>query len=319
MQPKYINTDEFTLESGWLNTDDGHQVWYESWGNKDAKIPIFIFHGGPGGRFKDKHKYNFDPEIHHVIGFDQRGCGNSLPYGSIKNNTTADLISDAKNILDKLGVGRVHIFGGSWGSTLGLLFAMEHPDMIEDIILRGIYLGTRTEIDWLDRGDFKNFYPEVWERFKDSVPKEHRADPASYHYEVLSGEDESEINHSAKALDDLESPTIGFDWQGYDKKIKKDTDPNSALIEYDAVPYKIFGHYFKNECFLAANYIIENAGKIKAPLYMVQGRYDMACPPITAYNLHKAVPGSKLFITLGSHSLDPENRTALKVLTETLY
>lgn len=317
MSLRTVKTDEFTIKSGHLEVGNGHKVWFEQWGNPKAKLPILVFHGGPGGEHKPKHKYNFDPKKHQVIGFDQRGSGNSLPYGEIKHNTTQDLLADAVKILDHLGISRVHLSGGSWGSTLSLLFAIEHPEKVASVMINGIYAGTQEEIDWIDKGLFRSHYPEVWERFAASVPKEYKDNPAGYHYKKLETGSKREVEKSARALSELEYPALIFDWRGYTADdIKKDSD---AEEEYDPVPYKIYGHYFKNASFLQPNYILKNAHKITAPLYMVQGRYDMVCPPVTAYKLHKVVPQSKLYITLSSHSNDPETNTALKTLRDLIY
>lgn len=319
LKPRTYKTDEYTIKSGWLDVGDGHQVWYEQWGNPEAETPILMFHGGPGGEHKPKHKYDFDPTRHQVIGFDQRGGGNSLPYGEIKNNTTLDLTNDAVKILEHLNVDKVHVNSGSWGSTLALLFAVSFPERIKSVVVRGVFSGTQQEIDWLDKGLFRRHYPEVWERFVASVPEKYKDNPAQYHYQIIEKGTQAELEATSKALSDLEYPTLIFDWRGFDPDINKDSDPEKPQDAFDPVPYKIYGHYFKNACFLEPDYILQNAHKIKVPLYIVQGRYDMACPPTTAYNLHKAVKGSKLYITLSSHSTDPETNTALKIIRDQLY
>ena len=313
---KTIKTDEYTIKSGHLSVSNGHNIWYEQWGNPKSKIPVLSFHGGPGSQYKPHHKYNFDPEIHQVISFDQRGCGNSLPYGELKYNNTQELIKDAKLILEHLNIEKVYLFGGSWGSTMALLFNIDYPDIIEATIIRGIFTGTKAEISYVDKGLFKNFYPAVWERFVNSVPKSHKNNPAKYHYRQLNKTDNKSNIRSSKALEELEWPLLGFDWLGFND-IKIDKDPTQKLLEYDFVPYKIYAHYMQNNCFLSGNYIIENCIKIKNPVHIVQGRYDMVCPPITAYNLHKTLQNSELYITLSSHGNDPETRSVLKTLIKT--
>lgn len=316
---KTVKSDEFTIASGHLDVGNGHKIWFEQWGNKQAKIPILTFHGGPGGEYKTKHKYMFNPKKYQVIGFDQRGCGNSLPYGSLQHNTTQDTLNDALKILNNLEINKVHLYAGSWGSTLSLLFAINNPKYIKSIILRGIFTATQAEIDWLDKGLFKNHYPEVWERFVASVPTEYQNYPAKYHYQVINNNDTANLSATAQALQDLELPLLMFDWRGFAPKIKQDLDHKSESETFDPVPYKIYGHYLSNTCFLEPNYTINNAHKISAPLYIVQGRYDMVCPPITAYKLHKAVAHSQLYITLSSHGNDPETNTALKILIDMIY
>lgn len=319
MSLRTVKTDEFTITSGHLNVGNGHSVWFEQWGNPQAKTPILMFHGGPGGEIKPKHKHGFDPKRHQVIGFDQRGCGNSLPYGELLDNTTEDLVEDARKLLDYLGVQKVHLSGGSWGSTLVLLFAIKYPQLVETVIVNGVFTGTQTEIDWLDKGIFKRHYPEVWEQFVASAPAGYKNNPADYHYKIIQEGDESKLEATSKALSNLEVPIMMFDWRGFDPSIKLDNDPNNPPKSLDPIPYKIYGHYFNNACFLESDYILKNAPKIVVPLYIVQGRYDMACPPITAHKLHKAVPHSRLYMTLASHGNDSETNTARKILRDTLY
>jgi proline iminopeptidase len=308
-------TDGRTLKSGHLDVGEGHQIWYEQWGNPNAKIPVLMFHGGPGSSFKPHHRYSFDPDIHQTIGFDQRGCGNSLPRGGTEHNTTEDLLNDAVKILDSLGVEKVYVKGGSWGSTLALLFSAKFPERVVATVVNGIFTATPAETDYVDKGLFRNFYPEVWERFVASVPAEHAKDPAAYHYKQMKSSDPDLVKASARALEDLESPLLDFDWEGYKPEYIKPSEP----AEYDEVPYKIYAHYLENSCFMPDGEVLKLAATIKTPLYIVQGRYDMVCPPHTAYKLHKTVAGSKLFMTLGSHGYDPENRTAIKALIETVF
>jgi proline iminopeptidase len=317
-EPRQIKTDEHTIKSGWLEVGHGHKVWYEQWGNKDASVPVLYFHGGPGGGYKPSHKYNLDPKKHQAIIFDQRGCGNSLPYGRTDHNRTEDLINDALMILDELGVKKVHIQGGSWGSTLALLFAIKHPEKCQDLVIRGVFTGTQSEINWIDKGLFINHYPEVWERFLGTVPAENRSKPAEYHYEILNGSDPENFQTSAKALSELEGPLLAFDWPGFND-IQLDNKPNDMPEEFDFVPYKIFAWYLSHSCFLSESYILKNASKINCPLFIIQGRYDMCCPPITAYKIHKLVKNSKLFMTLASHSNDPETRSVNQTLIQTIY
>lgn len=312
-EPRTIKTDEYTIKSGWLDVGHGHKVWYEQWGNPKAKISILIFHGGPGGEFKAKHKYNFDPKVHQLIGFDQRGCGNSLPYGKTDHNRTEDLINDALAILKELGVSKVHVNGASWGATLGLLFTIKHSSLVESLLIRGTWTATQSEIDWIDKGGFAHFYPEVWQRFVDSVPKQYSSEPAKYHYGILNGNEKTKWAASAKALQDLEVPAMATEWPGYND-IKSD---NKA--EYDYVPYKIYAWYLSHGCFLSKNYILNNVHKIKVPTYIVNGRYDMVCPPKIAHKLHELIKGSKLLITYDNHGGGPQMQLVYHTLLQTIY
>ncbi len=159
-----MNDDEYTLESGLLDVGDGHQIYYQRWGNPNAK-PIFYLHGGPGSGSRDKYKALFDPVKHQVIFHDQRGSGQSTPFGSTENNTTQKLIEDIEKLREKFGFDKFQIIGGSWGSTLGLAYAIEHPDKVEKILLWGIYAGTKVETDYIVQGGLKTHYPESWQHF----------------------------------------------------------------------------------------------------------------------------------------------------------
>ena len=180
-----VKTNRYTISEGWLDVGDGHKIYYQQWGNKNAKTPILTFHGGPGGEFKLKYANIYDPKVHQVIFFDQRGCGNSIPYGKINNNETLSLIEDAKKILDHLGIEKVYLLGGSWGSTLVLLFGIKFNNLVRAIITGGVFLGTKSEINYLDWGGFSNFYPEVWEKFKSTRTGSDPMQVAAEHYKIL--------------------------------------------------------------------------------------------------------------------------------------
>ena len=304
-----IKTDKYTIKDGWLDVGDGHQVYYQQWGNKRAKTPILTFHGGPGGEFSQKHKDLFNPDVHQVIFFDQRGCGNSLPYGEIKHNNPQSLIEDAKKILDKLNIQQIYVRGTSWGSALSLLFAIKFNKLVKAIITGGVFLGTKSEIDFIDKGGFSNFFPDVWDRF---ISTSGSGNTAEFHYKVLDeSQDESKLKASSKALEDLESPLLFFDWPGYPAV-------EENLEDFDPVPYKIYAHYFRNNSFLSDNYIMDSVDKITCPTYIVQGRYDMVCPYRTAYRLDAKLKNSKLYTYLGGHVGDYNARQMTKILMDTV-
>lgn len=317
---KETQTDSRTIKSGHLDVGQGHKVYYEQWGNKKAKTPILFFHGGPGSNYKWRHKRLFDPDVHQVIFFDQRGAGNSLPYGKLEHNTTDHLIEDAAKILKHLGVKHVYAYGVSWGSTMATLFTIRRPKQVRATIVGAIFSGSQTEIDYIDKGYFGRYYPEVWERFVASVPKSFADSPASYHYEQLKKGSPKDIVDSAKALEDLELPLLMFDWPGYEhSNTIRDKEPGDKE-EYDYVPYQIYSHYLSQGCFMPDKHVLTKASGIKTPFAIVQGRYDMVCPPAAAYELHKAIPKSKLYITLDSHgSSDHENRTVTRTLIDAMF
>lgn len=307
-------TDQYTIKSGHLDVGHGHKIYYEQWGNKQSKVPVVFFHGGPGAHYKAAYKNSFDPKFQQVIFFDQRGCGNSFPYGRIEHNTTQDLIADTKKLLDHLHIKKVNLLGGSWGSTVALLFNIAYPDIVKNTIIRGVFLGSQDQIAYVDSGHFKTFYPEVWARFIASVPERYRSSPAAYHYKMLHSNDKKKVIASSKALSDLETPLLRFEWKGYTM-----LQPKTKDEDFDHVPYLIYGHYLSHKCFLPENYIMSNVNSIHNPVYIVHGRYDMVCPIITAYELDKSLQNSKLYITHASHGNDPENAMATKILIDHVF
>lgn len=275
-------------------------MYYELYGNP-KEIPVLFFHGGPGSGFHDKHKVFFNSKKHNVIFFDQRGSGKSTPFASIRNNTTQDLVSDSKKLLDYLGFNKVFLFGGSWGSTMALLFAIEYPQMVTGMFLRGIFLATHKEIyEYYLGGNVKTYFPEVWERFVSLVPKEKRSEMVKFYLEKMHSKDEEEREKYLYEWSFYESSimTLKFDPEGLIKEFKRDKSYRS-LSPLEA-------HYMLNNCFLEEDFILKNIKKIpNVPITIVQGRYDMVCPPITAYNLYKSLPSSKLYlVTAGHHGSD---------------
>jgi proline iminopeptidase len=313
MELREDKTDKFTIKSGHLDVGGGHKVYFEQWGNKNAKIPILYFHGGPGSRYKTKHKLPFDPNRHQVIFFDQRGIGNSLPYGKTEDNETKELTADSIKILDHLKIKKVYLYGSSWGSTLALLINIEHSKRVVANVINGVFTASRNEIQNIYDGRSAYFYPDIEEKFIASVPYTYSNNPMEYHINVLTTQkDEAKLIRSAQALEAHDLPVLTFDYLA--------AGTASQTKEYDYISFTILAHYLKNEYFLPANYILNHVSQIKNPLYIVQGRYDMACPPVTAYKVHKSVDGSKLFMTLGGHNdKEPENRTALKSIIETVF
>lgn len=300
-----MNADDYTNEELFLNVGDGHQIYVQDWGNLKAETPIIAFHGGPGSSFKDGHKQNFDPKQHRVIFFDQRGCGKSLPYGSLKNNTTHDIISDTHKIVEHFGFKQVILRGSSWGSTLALAYALKYPQNIKTLIISGIFTGNQSEQDWILNGGFRPFFPHVWDEYLDKTPGSHQHNPSNYHLKNILGDDESAAHHSAMALTNLEGAIMSLDDRF------KALDP----LAFDIAGTKIFAHYCVNNFFLPNNYILENAYKLTMPVWIVQGRYDMDCPPITAYTLEKKLPDSKIIWTLANHrGGERETYTAVRTI-----
>lgn len=286
-----MTPDDYTNQELMLDVGDGHQIHVYDWGNPKAETPIINFHGGPGSAGKDGYKQNFDPTQHRVIFFDQRGCGQSLPYGSLQNNTTDDIIADADKIIGHFGFKQVILQGNSWGSTLALAYALKHPKKIKAIIISGVFTGSQTETDWILQGQTRPFFPHVWEEYLESTPQKYQHDPSRYHLQAILGDDEAAAHKSAIALSKLEGAVISLD--------DRFTPPDP--LTFDIAGTKIFAHYCQNNFFLPEKHILDNAHKLTMPVWIVQGRYDMDCPPITAHTLHKKLPNSKIIWTIANH------------------
>jgi proline iminopeptidase len=305
-----MTPDSYTNNESFIDVGDGHSLYVQDWGNPKSKRPIVFLHGGPGGGCKDRHKQGFDPDVQRVIFFDQRGSGKSLPFGSVEHNTIQELVDDIEKIRDYLKLQQVILTGTSWGSTLALAYALSHPQHILSMVLGGIFTGSQDEIDWLLKGEFRAFYPDSWEYYLDSVPKSHRNDPSAYHFKRALTSSGEQSKQSAYAYHNLEASILNLDDRFVAEKFE-DFDPSSTTIEM---------YYLNNRCFLPDRYILDNAGKIGVPVYLVQGRYDNVCPPLTAYALHRNLPDSRLTWVTSNHRSEHENwnimRTILFQLTE---
>ena len=299
-----MNPDEFTNRELFVEVGDGHELYVQDWGNREAEMPILFLHGGPGGSVKGSNKRGFDPTKQRVIFYDQRGSGKSLPYGSLDHNTTADLIEDIEKIADKLELKKFIITGGSWGSCLALAYALKYPERVKAMVLFGIFTGSQNEIDWLDQGQFQTFYPEVWERYIAATPKAYRNNPSKYHFEKALGNDEIQAKKSAYAYENLEGGVIQLD----DRPRLEDFET------YDPAGIRIEMHYLKNRCFMPDRHILDNAHRLNMPVYLVQGRYDMVCPPATAYELSKKLPDGHLIWAIGGHKNEHEGWNLMRTI-----
>jgi proline iminopeptidase len=267
-----------------------HKIHVEEVGNPQG-LPVIFVHGGPGGGIDAKHRQYFDPKKWRVILFDQRGCGQSTPFGELKENTTFDLVADMEAIRTHLGIDQWHVFGGSWGSTLALAYAITHPTRVCSMVLRGIFLVRKSEIRWFYQHGASLFYPEEWEHFLAPIPEGERHDLVTAYHKRLNSHDEDVVIKAAKAWSK---------WEGATSKLIKD----SAMVDQfssDRFAYafaRIENHYFINNAFFDSdNWILDHAKKLQhIPGVIVQGRYDMPCPPVSAYELHKAWPKSELIM-----------------------
>ena len=299
---------------GFMDTEDGHKIYFEECGNRNG-FPVMFFHGGPGVGCTETDRRFFNPEKWRVILFDQRGSGRSRPIGSLKNNTTDHLVSDFKKITENLKIKKAVFFGGSWGSTLALVCAIRYPELVAGMVLRGIFLATRREIKEYSVGIAGNYFPEVRERFISHVPKKHLKDVVDYYHQKI-------ICGNAK-----KRKTFAYEWGRYEDsmlglKPKSDEDIDRELGGFPFENWvRVEIHYMKNKCFLEDGYILKNARRIpNIPIVIIQGRYDMVCLPINAYSLHSALRRSELRMVLSGHSaMDPEITKNLISETEAMY
>ena len=276
-----------------LKVDAVHQLYVEECGSSDG-TPVIFLHGGPGAGCEPYHRQLFNPEKYRTILFDQRGCGRSLPHSSLVNNTTWDLVDDIEKIRIELGIDKWVVAGGSWGSTLALAYAEEHPERVSGLILRGVFLCTQTEIDWFYQHGASEIFPDYWRDFVEPIPQNKRKNLLKAYHELLTGDNEIARMGAAKAWSTWEARTATL-------------LPNSAVLDHFTEPHnamsiaRIEAHYFINKGFLADNQLLDNADKIKdIPGFIIQGRYDMICPMRQAYELHQAWPMSEFFIVQGA-------------------
>ena len=261
------------FDSGYFN-QGGHEIYYEQIGNPNGRAILFL-HGGPGAGCSPAHRRLFDPAKFRVIFIDQRGSGRSKPYGSTNKNTTQDLISDINYLRQALKIEKWILFGGSWGSTLALAYAIENPAFVSSLILRGVFLGTDSEINWY-LYEMRRFFPEAYERFISFIPVEEHHDILSAYHKRLMSDDQKIRNEAAKFFASYENSCATLHAENRDAG---QSAFSMAVLE---------AHYFMNHCFLPVDYIIKNLQFIKhLSCYIVQGRHDVICPPVSAYNLHK--------------------------------
>jgi proline iminopeptidase len=295
-----MNDDKHTIKSGHLDVGDGHKIYYQQWGNPEAS-PVFVFHGGPASSSKPHHKLAFDPQRHQVIFHDQRGCGQSLYENQLHETNTQKLIQDIDKLRVKLGFNKIHIYGHSWGSTLGAYYAIKHPEKVEKMLLGGIYTGSQKETYHLFKGGLKTYFPEAWQRFIEQVPTKERNNIFEWYEKALTTGSDEERLEQHKRWSQLESSAMSID-PDY-KKNRMHIDSLDALDE-DSLKLDLLGiHYFKNDCFLPERYILDNAHKISGiETIIINGYHDTVCPPDTAYELAQNIGSScHLHLVPGSH------------------
>jgi len=282
-----------------LEVTDGHVLYVEECGNPEG-IPVIILHGGPGGGCSPGMRRFFHPDLYRIVLFDQRGCGRSRPHASVTNNTTWDLVRDIETIRKHLGIEKFVVFGGSWGATLSLLYAQSHPGAVRQLVLRGVFLMTQSELDWFYAGGAAQFFPDRWQRMLDLLPEDERGDVIAAYHKRLFGPNENEQTKFARTW---------TSWESALATLEGGTHSGSTPAAYARAFARIENHYFINKGFLDEDgHIMKNMHKIAhIPGVIVQGRYDMICPPHTAFKLHEAWPSSRLILAPTSgHSLSEQ-------------
>lgn len=293
--PLYPEIEPYNQE--FLKVSDIHTIYFEECGNPSGKPALFI-HGGPGGGIQPSYRQYFNPDKYRVILIDQRGCGKSTPFAELRENTTQNLIEDFEKIRKKLNIDKWMLFGGSWGSTLGLAYAQTYPDVVTELVLRGIFLGREKELSWLYQHGASMVFPDMWEKYIEPIPVEQRKDFISAYHSILTGDDEKLKQQAAVAWSVWEASTskLFVDKKSIDRYGEDKFSLAFARIEC---------HYFKNKLFIEEAQLLNEAYKIKdIPGVIVQGRYDMVCPAVSAWDLHKVWPKVELdIIADAGHSI----------------
>ncbi|MDD4972854.1 MAG: prolyl aminopeptidase [Bacteriovorax sp.] len=290
--------------TGFLKVSDLHTLYFEEVGNPKGK-PVVFLHGGPGGGIIPNYRRYFNPEKWRVILMDQRGCGKSTPFAELKENTTWDLVADIEALRDYLSINRWAVFGGSWGSTLALAYAIKHPLQCTELFLRGIFLLRKKEIDWFYQEGCSKIYPDAWEGYVAPIPKEERHNFVEAYHKRLTSDDIKTRKKAAKAWSV---------WEGSTSKLIPDTDIVARFGEDEFADAfaRIECHYFVNKGFFTEdNFLLNNVDKIRQiPTVIVQGRYDVVCPAESAWDLHRAFPEAEFhLIADAGHSLSEKGIT----------
>ena len=300
--------------TGRLRVSPLHELYFEESGNPQGR-PVVFLHGGPGGGTNPQMRRFFDPARYRIVLFDQRGCGKSRPHASLDDNTTWDLVADTEVLRMHLGIERWQVFGGSWGSTLALAYAQRHADSVSELVLRGIFLLRRSELEWFYQSSegAASLFPDQWEPFIAPIPEEERYDMMRAYYRRLTSTDPAERAAAARAWSTWEGATSHLRMDpGYVAKFRN--------ADYAAAFARIECHYFVNGGFLDADdQLLRDVPKIRhIPAVIVQGRYDVVCPMRSAWHLHRAWPEAQLVIVpdAGHSAFEPGIATALRRATD---
>ncbi len=296
-----------------FKTDDLHEVYYEICGNPEGE-PVVFLHGGPGSGCNPTQRRFFDPAHYKIILIDQRGCGRSKPQGAITQNTTDDLVADINHIREALNIKQWHVFGGSWGSTLALAYALAFPQLVTSLTLRGIFLSRHSELNWF-LGDVAHFHPEAWHALTAHLPTEAHHDVLSAYRKLIFNEDSS-VNIPA-----------ALQWNAFENSIMRlvpnevgtaqELSPEQWAVEVARARIQI--HYIAHDCFVDGEAMLNDCAKLAhIPTVIVQGRYDMVCPPKSAWELSRAMPHAEFHIIqdAGHSAMELGITSALVAATE---
>jgi proline iminopeptidase len=293
--------DNEPYASGWLSTGGPHEIFYEECGNPKGK-PCVILHGGPGGAINPTMRRFFDPAKWRMALFDQRGCGKSRPNASLDDNTTWSLIEDIERLREHLGVEKWCVFGGSWGSTLALAYAIKHPDRVESLVLRGIFLVTERELRWFYQDGASMMFPDAWARFCAPIPGDERHDMIGAYHRRLTSPDRRVQAEAAAAWSQWEGDTISI--RGPEARPSKFNE-----IDFAIAFARIECHFFVNGGFFdSPDWLVQNAARLKdIPGWIVQGRFDVVTPMESAWRLKSAWPNARFEVVwdAGHASTEP--------------
>ena len=301
MQRRTLYPEIEPHRSGRLKVSDKHEVYWEESGNPNGKPVVFV-HGGPGGGTDPKQRRFFDPAAYRIVLFDQRGCGKSTPHAELDGNTTWDLVADMEKVRAHLGIERWQVFGGSWGSTLALAYAGEHPDRVTELVLRGIFLLRKREIDWFYQEGASFLFPDAWEDYLAPIPPAERGDLLRAYYKRLTSSDAAVRQEAARAWSVWEARTSCL-------MQNEELVAKNAGDDYSLAFARIECHYFVHNAFLPKDgALIDVVPRIRhIPAVIVQGRYDVVCPMDSAWLLHRAWPEAdfRLVPDAGHAALEP--------------
>ena len=294
-----------------LKVSDLHTIHVEESGNINGK-PVIFLHGGPGGGIEPVYRQYFDPEKWRIIVFDQRGCGQSTPHAELQENTTWDLIADIEKVRQHLEIDKWVVFGGTWGSTLSLSYAITHPDRCKALVLRGIFMIRKKEINWFYQEGTSNIYPDAWEHYLRPIPEDERHDLVAAYYKRLTSNDDSVRIEAAKAWSIWEASTSKLIQSEESIHAFEDAKVAEAFARIEC-------HYFTNRGFFDTDeWLLENVDKIRhIPTVIVQGRYDVVCPMISAWELHRAFPEADFEIVQDAGHSMTEKGIAAKLVEYT--